>query len=98
MLMKVFPRLTGMGRIVMAFLVGVGAAVTIAGALIGTLIPQVMGTINAFDYERCQCAKHWLLLKQYPTARSSSLAQSLRLHIFTLVRVQKRMAPCAVWG
>jgi hypothetical protein len=32
-----------------AFLVGVGAAVTIAGALIGTLIPQVMGTINAFD-------------------------------------------------
>jgi hypothetical protein len=48
-LMKAFPRLTDMGRIVMAFLVGVGAAVTIAGALIGTLIPQVMGTINAFD-------------------------------------------------
>ena len=47
--MKASPNLADMGRIVMAFLVGVGAAVTIAGALIGTLIPQVMGTINAFD-------------------------------------------------
>ena len=46
---KASPRLSGMGRIVMAFLVGVGAAVTLAGALIGTLIPQVFGTINAFD-------------------------------------------------
>lgn len=48
-LMKVSPRLAGMGRIAMAFLVGVGAAVTIVGALGGTLIPQVFGTINAFD-------------------------------------------------
>ena len=48
-LMKVSPRLAGMGRVVMAYLVGVGAAVTIAGALGGTLIPQVGGTINAFD-------------------------------------------------
>jgi hypothetical protein len=48
-LMKASSRMAGMGRIPMAFLVGVGAAVTIAGALIGTLIPQVMGTINAFD-------------------------------------------------
>jgi hypothetical protein len=48
-LLKASPQLADMGRIVMAFLVGVGAAVTIAGALIGTLIPQVMGTINVFD-------------------------------------------------
>ena len=48
-LVKVSPRLAGMGRIAMAFLVGIGAAVTIAGALTGTLIPQVLGTINAFD-------------------------------------------------
>ena len=48
-LMKVSSRLAGMGRIAMAFLVGVGAAVTIAGALTGTLIPQTLGTINAFD-------------------------------------------------
>ncbi len=48
-LMKLAPRLAGLARPVMAFLVGVGAAVTIAGALSGTLIPQVMGAINAFD-------------------------------------------------
>jgi hypothetical protein len=48
-LMKVSPRLAGMGRIAMAFLVGVTSAVTIAGALTGTLIPQVNGTINVFD-------------------------------------------------
>jgi len=49
LLTKASPHLSGMGRIVVAFLVGVGAAVTLAGALIGTLIPQVLGTINAFD-------------------------------------------------
>jgi hypothetical protein len=48
-LMKVSPRLAGLGSIAMAFMVGVGAAVTIAGAVSGTLIPQVMGTINEFD-------------------------------------------------
>lgn len=47
--MKVSPQLAGMGRVVMAFLVGVGAAVTIVGAIGGTLLPQVLGTINAFD-------------------------------------------------
>jgi len=49
LLMKASPSLSGMGRIVVAFLVGVGAAVTLAGALTGTLIPQVLGAINAFD-------------------------------------------------
>ena len=50
-LMLILPRQTGLGRIVLAFLVGVGAAVTLAGALGGTLIPQVQGTINAFDMD-----------------------------------------------
>jgi hypothetical protein len=49
LMLLLFPRQTGLGRIVMAFLVGVGAAVTIAGALMGTLIPQIQGTINVFD-------------------------------------------------
>lgn len=48
-LMKISPRLSGIARISMAFLVGAGAAVTLAGALMGTLIPQVMATINFFD-------------------------------------------------
>jgi hypothetical protein len=49
LLLVLFPRQSGLGQIVMAFLVGVGAAVTLAGALIGTLIPQIQGTVNAFD-------------------------------------------------
>lgn len=48
-LMKVSPRLSGIARITMAFLVGAGAAVTLAGALMGTIIPQVTATINFFD-------------------------------------------------
>ncbi len=48
-LMKISPRLAGLARFVMAFIVGVGAAVAIAGALSGTLIPQVSGAINSFD-------------------------------------------------
>jgi hypothetical protein len=48
-LMKVTPRFAGVARITMAFLVGAGAAVTLAGALTGTLLPQVTSTINSFD-------------------------------------------------
>lgn len=48
-LMKISPRFAGAARIVMAFLVGVGAAVTLAGAVNGTLLPQFFATINFFD-------------------------------------------------
>ncbi len=48
-LMKASPSFAGMGRVVMAYLVGVGAAVALAGAVSGTLLPQVMGSINTFD-------------------------------------------------
>lgn len=48
-LMKISPRLSGIARITMAFLVGVGAAVIIAGALIGTILPQIEATIDFFD-------------------------------------------------
>jgi len=46
---KISQRLSGLARFSMAYLVGVGAAVTVAGALIGTLIPQVQATIEFFD-------------------------------------------------
>jgi hypothetical protein len=51
-LMKVSPRLAGIGRLAMAYIVGAGSAVAIVGALSGTLIPQVESTINAFDPNR----------------------------------------------
>lgn len=50
-LMKLSPRLSGVARITMAFLVGAGAAVILAGAVIGTLIPQINATINFFDLQ-----------------------------------------------
>jgi hypothetical protein len=48
-LMKISPRLAGIASITMAFLVGAGAAVVIAGAVTGTLLPQIEATINFFD-------------------------------------------------
>lgn len=48
-LMKAFPRLSKLGSLAMAYLVGVSAAVAVGGAVIGTLLPQIWATINFFD-------------------------------------------------
>jgi hypothetical protein len=48
--MKAFPRLSGWGSPVVAYLVGVGAATVIGGAVLGTLFPQVLATINLFNF------------------------------------------------
>jgi len=48
LLMRLSPRLAGMGRFSMALLVGVGAAVAITGAVFGTIVPQIHGTISLF--------------------------------------------------
>jgi hypothetical protein len=48
---KATNRLASLGRPVMAFLVGVGAAVAVGGAVLGTLIPQVNATINLFNLQ-----------------------------------------------
>ncbi len=49
LLAKIFPRLSVIGQLPMAFLVGVGAAVAVGGAILGTLLPQIGATIDAFD-------------------------------------------------
>ena len=48
---KLVPRLTTLGSPVMAFLVGIGAATAIGGAVMGTLYPQVIASINLFDFQ-----------------------------------------------
>ncbi len=48
LLFKLFPRLTALGNPSMAYLVGVGAAVIITGAISGTLFGQIRGTIQPF--------------------------------------------------
>ncbi|MEN6408792.1 MAG: hypothetical protein ABFD44_03670 [Anaerolineaceae bacterium] len=49
LLAKLIPGLSRVGSLPMGYLVGVGAAVAIGGAVTGTLFPQVTGTINQFD-------------------------------------------------
>jgi glucan phosphoethanolaminetransferase (alkaline phosphatase superfamily) len=49
LLTKLSSRFEWMGRPVVALLVGIGAAAAVAGALIGTIYPQLAGSINMFD-------------------------------------------------
>ena len=49
LLAKMFPPLSKLGTPSLAFMVGVGAAIAIGGAVTGTLFPQILAAINAFD-------------------------------------------------
>jgi hypothetical protein len=49
LLLKAFPRLSSWGSPVLAFLVGVGAATAIGGAVMGTMVPQVLASMNLLD-------------------------------------------------
>lgn len=51
LLLKISPRYTRLGNPAVAFLVGVGVATAIAGAVLGTIFPQVGASINLFDAE-----------------------------------------------
>ena len=51
LLTKASPRLSNLGQLPVAYLSGVGAAVTIGGATLGTLFPQLAATFNNFDIE-----------------------------------------------
>ncbi len=48
LLLKLSPRLSKFGNVPMAFLVGIGAAVVIGGAVLGTLFGQLKGAIAPF--------------------------------------------------
>lgn len=43
---KMVPRLAKFGNVPMGFLVGVGAAIAIGGSVMGTIIPQVLGSTD----------------------------------------------------
>lgn len=51
LLMKLSPRTAQLGNPAMAFMVGAGAAVAVGGAVLGTLFPQILASINLFDLE-----------------------------------------------
>jgi hypothetical protein len=50
--MKISPGLSSLGSPALALMVGVGTAVAIGGAVLGTLIPQVQAAIDPFDSSR----------------------------------------------
>ena len=49
--MKAFPALSKFGNVPMGFLVGLGAAVTVGGAVQGTLFGQIGGALKMFEFE-----------------------------------------------
>lgn len=49
LLLKISPRFSRLGNPAMAYLVGVGGATAVGGAIMGTLFPQIMASINIFE-------------------------------------------------
>ena len=49
LLMKTIPPLSNLGTPSLALMVGVGAAVAIGGAIMGTIFPQSLAAVNTFD-------------------------------------------------
>jgi hypothetical protein len=49
LLTKFSPKLSRLGNLPMAYMVGVGAAIAIGGSLLGTLFTQINGAINTFS-------------------------------------------------
>lgn len=54
LLMKTSARTSAWGSPVMAFLTGVGAATAVGGAVLGTLLPQTVASMNIFEAQKVQ--------------------------------------------
>jgi len=54
LLLKISPRLARLGNPALAYLLGVGMAVAIGGAILGTIIPQSLASVNLFDPQALQ--------------------------------------------
>jgi hypothetical protein len=65
LLLKVSTRFSRFGNPAMAFLVGVGVAAAIGGAVLGTVFPQISATINLFDMEAVRVDENvvWQLVR-----------------------------------
>ncbi len=51
---RLSPRTARLGNLPLAFLVGVGAAVAIGGAVSGTLIPQIGASVNLMNWRQAE--------------------------------------------
>ena len=66
----------------MAYLVGIGAAIAIGGALIGTLIPQVIATINLFDFQQSTQPEniYWIVILESVFILTGTLSTLIYFH------------------
>jgi hypothetical protein len=62
LLTKLSPRLSRLGNLSMAYLVGAGAAIAIGGAVLGTLFTQVKGAVNNLPALSATNYQNWWLL------------------------------------
>ncbi|MCU0484711.1 MAG: hypothetical protein MUC85_01245 [Anaerolineales bacterium] len=81
LLLKGSPRVERLGNPVVAFLVGVGAATAIGGAIFGTLFPQVEAAMNSMDLQAARQSNQ-VLLTWFPNAVIGILATGLTLGYF----------------
>lgn len=52
LLMKIWPRLSFLGTPAVAYIAGVSAAVTVGGAVIGTLFPQTIAAMDSYNLSK----------------------------------------------
>lgn len=62
LILSQFPKFSKLGSLPLAFLAGLAAAITVGGAVFGTLIPQTRAVIEAFDPQTWQSGdgKTWM--------------------------------------
>lgn len=54
LLLKISPRLARLGNPALAYLLGVGMAAALGGAVLGTILPQSLSSVNLFDPQLLQ--------------------------------------------
>lgn len=98
LLAKASPRLSALGTPALAYLVGVGAAAAVGGALLGTIFPQVSASINQFDLDaaRQSGAGTSLLLVNGILSLVGTLATLIYFHFGTRP-AQGRSQPRPPW-
>jgi len=91
LLTKIVPQLSRLGNVSMAFLVGVGAASAIGGAVTGTLFPQTTASINLFDLQAIQTSGRnlWFQLVNSLIILIGTITTLAYFHFGTQARLNK---------
>lgn len=98
-LAKAIPRLSAAGSPTLAFLVGVGAAVAIGGAITGTIVPQVLASINTGATRTTfpGAARTWMDTVNWGVILLGTLATLAYFHFGTRLRNPGQSPTRAPW-